>query len=144
MIEFEITSQLSEIYDRSWLIFQIWIGVSFAVAALAHFAADRLNYLFAFIAIALYATFTFFINQLVNFNVEILEAFLEDLRELREAGQLLTQGAQQHIESYEDISTAMSISTITNFCFFVGVIVYLLHAVHARRRRNRRSGDAAE
>lgn len=142
MIEFEITSQLSEIYDRVWVIFQIRIGVSFAVAALAHFASDKLNYLFALIVIALYVMFALFIGGLLKFNLVILEAFLADLRELQDAGQLLTRGALQHIESYERIRIARVLSTITFFGFFAGVIVYLLHSVRVQARHHARADNS--
>jgi len=126
MTESEITFQLSELFDRYWVIHQWWVGVSFGLIAVAHFAGHKLNYVFTGVILGLYTAFSLWLNFLLKYNIQIIIGFIRDLRALGIAGHLQTNGAKAYLEGMTDSPWDIwgDVARIGTFLCVVGYLSY--------------------
>jgi hypothetical protein len=124
MTESDITFQLSEIYDRWWVIHQWWVSVSFGLIAVAYFAGQKLNYLLIGVILSLYVAFSVWIHGLVEYQEQIVGGFLSDLRALIESGQIESDGASAYLGAFANVYWP-TFGSIAKFGTFICVIGYV-------------------
>ena len=134
MTEAEITYQLSELFNRWWVINQWWVSISFGLLVVAYFAADRLNYVLITIILVLYSAFSLWMWALVTFNETIMAGFDADLAALQSAGSLSSQGAEMFIA--QDVLARFSFwGLLARYGTFASVILYVTYSgIQARRK----------
>jgi hypothetical protein len=98
MTEAEIAYQVSEYLDRVWSMQQWWASVSIGVLVMAHLASDKLNLFLVGISLALYTTYTLYMQQMSRENVETVFALLRDLEVLVDSGEVSSNNAEELLE----------------------------------------------
>jgi hypothetical protein len=135
MTESEITFQLSELFDRWWVIHQWWVSVSFGLIAVAHFAGHKLNYVLAGVILGLYTAFSLWLNFLADYNVQMIAGFTSDLGALESAGRLQSNGARAYLDGMTDARWNFWGDT-ARIGTFVCVIGYMSYTVIQHRWDN--------
>jgi hypothetical protein len=120
----DITFQLSEIYDRWWVIHQWWVSVSFGLIAVAYFAGHKLNYLLIAVILSLYVAFSVWIYGLVEYQELLVGGFLSDLRVLMESGEIDSNGASAYRTGFRNAywETFGAIAKIGTFICVIGYV----------------------
>jgi hypothetical protein len=98
MTEAEIAYLISEYLDRVWSMQQWWASVSIGVLVMAHLASDKLNLFLVGISLALYTTYTLYMQQMSRENVETVFALLRDLEVLVDSGEVSSNNAEELLE----------------------------------------------
>jgi hypothetical protein len=123
--EADIVYQLSEIYNRYWVVLQWWTGTTFVLLGVAHVASSKLHIFINVILTLLYSLFSLWILNFNNSNILAINGFIKDLIALEEAGVTISYGAKGYLEGYHQISQVLPVfvSTSMYFCA-VGFIIY--------------------
>ena len=136
MNEADILLQLSELYDRWWVILQWWVSVSFALLAISHFAADKLNVVLLAAVLVLYIAFTLWMRSLLDYNSEIMAAFRIDLGEMNAAGDALSKGGNAFVVGYVGLERFFPAANIAKYGTFASVIIYLIYSWIQNRKKS--------
>lgn len=134
MTEAEIAFQVSEYLDRVWSMQQWWASVSIGVLVMAHLAAEKLNLFLVCISLALYTTYTLYMQQMSRENVETVFALLRDLEVLVDSGKVSSNNAEELLE----ILTINPVLFILTFGgTYICVVSYVIYSyVKMRSYRN--------
>ena len=134
MTEAEIAFQVSEYLDRVWSMQQWWASVSIGVLVMAHLAAEKLNLFLVCISLALYTTYTLYMQQMSRENVETVFALLRDLEVLVDSGKVSSNNAEELLE----ILTINPVLFILTFGgTYICVVSYVIYSyVNMRRYSN--------
>jgi hypothetical protein len=125
MSEAELVSQITEFWDRYWVIVQWCASVSFGVVSIAHFGAERLNLLLISIIVFLYVGFTAWTGNMYYLNVTYAVALESDLQNLEKLGGITSERGAFLAHTSDRISTIIPATVIVGT--FLGTLYYLIY-----------------
>ncbi len=134
MTEAEIAYQVSEYLNRVWSMQQWWASISIGVLVMAHLASAKLNLLLVCISLALYTSYTLYMQQMSLENVETLFALLRDLEVLVDSGKVSSNNAEELLKI---LATNPMLFYLTFGGTYVCVVSYVIYSyVKTRGYRN--------
>jgi hypothetical protein len=134
MTEAEIAYQVSEYLNRVWSMQQWWASISIGVLVMAHLASAKLNLLLVCISLALYTSYTLYMQQMSLENVETLFALLRDLEVLVDSGKVSSNNAEELLKI---LATSPVLFYLTFGGTYLCVVSYVIYSyVKTRGYRN--------
>lgn len=131
MTEAEITFQISEYLNRVWEMQQWWASISLGVLVMAHMASERLNLLIVTISLALYTSYTLYMNQMAGENYDTIFALAADLQKLIDLGVVNSHSAKE-VASLS--ATDATLYLVTMGGTYISVVSYLIYSYMRARR----------
>ena len=140
MTEAEILEQVVTHGDRIWSIFQYWTSVSFAILIAGHFAAERIHWVVLAFFGTLYASFSLFFADMIQFDANVISAGLDQLQQMVEEGEQIGLMAQTFIAEgpLSKQNKSLLLIVATRFAFlglFVATLVYPTYC-HVKLRKS--------
>lgn len=125
MSEAEITFQVSEYLNRMWGMQQWWASISIGVLIMAHLASSKLNMLLLFISLGLYTSYTLYMLQMSQENVETIFALANDLEVLVASGAVNSDNSREILQIR---STNPILFYVTFVGTYISVVAYLVYS----------------
>jgi len=132
MTEADIVTQYNLFTDRVIVILQWWASVSFALIAIAHFSAKKLNLVLVLTLSILYVLLSIFVVGTLGRNLSLQVGLQEDLAAIQAIGELSHFGETMMSE----LSPLAGLSLLIGMLgLFIGALFYLFFSYRSARVR---------
>ena len=124
MTEAELNFQVSEVFNRLWVIQQWWASVSFGVLIFAHVTGKKISIYIVSGVILLYTAYSAYMLGMLFSNSDVYQGYLHDLELLAQSGVNLTTGTNKLLNQSGNVRYLAPIVFYGTYLATVGYLIY--------------------
>jgi len=124
MTEAELSFQVSEVFNRLWVIQQWWASISFGVLVFAHVTGKKISIYIVSGVILLYTAYSAYMLEMLFSNSNVYLGYLHDLELLAQSGVNLSTGTNKLFNQPENIRYLAPIVFYGTYSATVGYLIY--------------------